>query len=106
MLSGFYLTMQLGCTVSFTIPVAYGMIDSVEDRAAFSKGAIAGIIATLFGAMTGSLCSGMEFSFILKNLSLAIVAAILLAIGFIVVQSTVIKGFMGFAKGSWSVFTA
>lgn len=104
-LSGLYLAMQLGCTVSFTIPVAYGMIDSQDDKAAFSKGAIAGIIATPFGAMIGGLFSGMELGFVLKNLSLAIVAAVLLAIGLTVAESKVIKGFIGFAKGIMFITT-
>jgi ethanolamine transporter len=98
LLSGLYLAMQLGITVCFTIPVALGIITDEENKSAFSRGVIAGIIATPFGAMTGGLFSGMSIGFILKNLSPAIVVAALLVIGLAVVQSALIKGFIIFAK--------
>lgn len=65
--SGLLLGSMLGATISYTIPVAIGLIEK-EDYPFFIKGILAGIITIPIGSIVGGLLSGIEFSIIFVNL--------------------------------------
>jgi len=87
-----------GCTVTFTIPVGLGMLDS-GDRPLFSKGMLFGLIGMPVGLLVGALACGMTvFQSFWQNIPLLVMAGFLL-IGFWKAVDKMIRGFAWFAAG-------
>lgn len=97
-LSGLFLSSMLGVTVCFSLPVSMGMVSN-HDRLFLSKGMLAGIISTPFGALISGIIGGLDFGFMIRNLIPAFVIVALLSIGLIKAQNALIKGFLLFSKG-------
>lgn len=64
--SGIIISSGLGATISFSIPVALGMIKE-EDKTYFLKGLVLGLIAMPFGAMVGGIVQGIPMGVLIKN---------------------------------------
>ncbi|MDO4648064.1 MAG: ethanolamine utilization protein EutH [Eubacteriales bacterium] len=97
-LSGLFLASMLGVTICFSLPFALGIVDE-EDKDVLSKGMLAGIIASPFGAVISGLIAGFPITFIIKNLSITFVIVILIVIALIKAQDALVKGFALFSKG-------
>ncbi|MBK5242975.1 ethanolamine utilization protein EutH [Clostridium sp.] len=95
--SGIIIASTLGATISFSIPVALGML-SKEDEKYFSKGVMVGIIAIPIGCLAAGFWQKIKFSILLWNLVPIFVFAIVLVIGLLKVPNVLMKGFSVFGK--------
>ena len=95
--SGLILGGILGAVISFTIPLALGIIKE-SDRGYFFKGVLYGIIATPIGGILGGVAAGFPLNAVLINTIPTIVIAFLLAVGMRFLQDKIIKGFDIFGK--------
>ncbi len=91
-LNGLILSSMLGATISFTIPVAVGLI-SKEDFSYFAKGVLAGIITIPIGVFVGGLMMGNGLKLILLNLLPIVIFSIILILGLQKVQEKTIRVF-------------
>ncbi|NLV88233.1 MAG: ethanolamine utilization protein EutH [Tissierellia bacterium] len=91
-LNGLILSSMLGATISFTIPVAVGLI-SKEDFSYFAKGVLAGIITIPIGVFVGGLMMGISLKLILLNLLPIVIFSIILILGLQKVQEKTIRVF-------------
>lgn len=80
MLSGICIASSLGAAISFSIPVASGMI-AKEDKPYFFKGVTIGIISLPIGYVAAGLYQGMNIGFLLWNLTPIFIFAVVLAVG-------------------------
>lgn len=96
-LSGLFLASMLGVTICFSLPFSLGVVEE-KDKSLLSKGMLAGIIASPFGAVIAGLIAGFPIVFIMKSLSIAFVIVILMVIGLVKAEEAVVKGFMIFSK--------
>ena len=76
--SGILLASSLGATISFSIPVALGMIKK-EDLPYFLRGLVIGLIALPFGSFIGGLVQGIAFGELLRNCMPLFVLSLILA---------------------------
>lgn len=76
--SGILLASNLGATISFSIPVALGMIKK-EDLPYFLRGLVIGFIALPFGAFVGGLVQGIAGAELLRNCMPLFVLSLILA---------------------------
>lgn len=90
--NGVILSSMLGTVISFTIPVAIGII-SKDDFDIFAKGALSGIMTIPVGMIIGGLMMNLNFRDILNSLIPVIIFSILMSIGLIKIQKTMIKMF-------------
>lgn len=95
--SGVILASTLGATISFSIPVALGMI-SKEDEKYFSKGAMIGIISIPIGCLVGGLWQKINFNILLWNLVPILIFAVILVIGLLKAPKVLMKAFKVFGK--------
>ncbi|MBR6826209.1 MAG: ethanolamine utilization protein EutH [Oscillospiraceae bacterium] len=101
---GLIVGSMLGATVVFTIPVALGIIRE-EDRPAFAKGILSGVVTIPIGALTGGLVAGFPIGMILRNLLPIGFFAVLLALGLLFFERAMIRGFLWFGKFIVAVIT-
>lgn len=94
---GLIIGSMLGATVVFTIPIALGII-RVEDRPAFARGVLAGIVTIPFGAFLGGLTAGFSVGMILRNLLPIVMFAVVIALGLWFFEKAVITGFLWFGR--------
>lgn len=87
----------LGTTVSFSIPVALGMI-SKEDQVYFSKGVMVGIVSTPIGCLTAGIWQKININMLIWNLVPIFVFAFLLGLGLVKYTDAMIKAFSIFGK--------
>ena len=87
----------LGATLSFNIPVLFGLVGK-ENYRSFSIGALSAMISAPNGCIVGGLCCGIEISAILTNLIPVIIVAVIIAVGLLFVPDVVIRVFIIFAK--------
>lgn len=97
LLGGIVCSSLLGVTVTFTIPVAMGML-AEADRPYAAKGVLCGIITIPLGILVGGLAAGISFRKILVNLLPTLPPALLIALGLWKLEKTVIKLFTWFGK--------
>lgn len=90
--NGVILTSMLGTIISFTIPVAIGLI-SKEDFVFFSKGILAGILTIPLGMIVGGIIMGISLPNIMLNLFPIIIFSIIVIIGLFKAQDKMIKIF-------------
>ena len=95
--NGVILASMLGTAISFTIPVAIGII-SKDDFDLFAKGALSGIMTIPIGMIAGGLMMKLRITEILNSLIPVIVFSILMSIGLIKKQKTMIKMFNRLGK--------
>jgi ethanolamine transporter len=96
--SAVVLASTLGTTISFTIPIAMGLLKE-EDIPLFSKGVLAGIITIPLGCLTGGLMDGVEYSVLLWNLVPIVVISALVAVGLLLAPKWIMKAFNIIGKG-------
>lgn len=97
MFSAAVIASTLGTTVSFSIPVALGMICK-EDEKYFSKGVLIGTAATPIGCLAAGLWQGININMLIKNLIPIFIFAVLLGIGLMKAHDAMIKAFGVFGK--------
>lgn len=102
--SGLMLASVLGVVISFTIPIALGIITE-DDRPYFAQGVLYGIITAPIGAIAGGFSAGFPARLILINSIPTIVIAMLLAIGVKFFMNAMIKGFHVFGKIITAIIT-
>jgi ethanolamine transporter len=95
--SGIIIASTLGATISFSIPVAIGML-SKEDEKYFSKGVMIGITTLPIGCLAAGLWQKINFNILVWNLVPIFVFAIVLVIGLLKVPNALMKGFNIFGK--------
>lgn len=95
--SGVIIASTLGTTISFSIPVALGML-SKEDEKYFSKGVMIGLVSIPIGCLIGGLSLNINFSILLWNLLPIFAFAIILVIGLLKTPILLMKGFNLFGK--------
>lgn len=95
--AGTMVASMLGCTLAFSVPVGFSVIEQ-EDRPYYSKGLLIGLIAIPFGSLIGGLAAGFETAALVKNTLPVLVAAVLLAVGLKLIPEKMIKGSMIFGK--------
>ena len=96
--SGVVIASTLGCAITFTIPVGMGMVMK-EDRQAFARGILFGLIAVPAALIFGGLLCGLSLGAILwQSLPMLLVSALLL-LGIWKCTDKMIRGFSMFAAG-------
>lgn len=95
--SGIIIASTLGATISFTIPVALGML-SKEDEKYFSKGVLVGIITIPIGCLAAGLWQKINISILIWNLVPIFVFSIILGAGLLKAPRVFIKVFNVFGK--------
>lgn len=95
--SGIILASNLGATISFSIPVALGMIKK-EDLPFFLRGLVIGIITLPFGSFIGGLVQGIGFYELIRNCMPLFVVSLLLAYGTMRYTNQVVKCFGALSK--------
>jgi ethanolamine transporter len=101
---GLIIGSMLGPTVSFTIPVALGILPP-EDQGALATGVLAGIITIPLGGLVGGLVAGFSLGFVLRNLVPIVLMAALIALGLWRIPGGMVKGFRIFGTGIVAVIT-
>lgn len=96
--SAIILSSMLGCTISFTIPMAIGLIEK-EDYSHFSKGIMAGIITIPIGCLVAGAIQGINIGRLLWNLMPIILVSFLLALGILKIPQKLIRVFTLLGKG-------
>ncbi|MGL5086443.1 MAG: ethanolamine utilization protein EutH [Clostridium sp.] len=96
--SGVLIASILGCTISFTLPLALGIIEK-EDVKILSKGILCGIITLPIGLFFGGVLLKMPIKTIIINLLPIIMLAILVSIGIYFKTEVTIKIFTYLGKG-------
>lgn len=96
--SGIILASNLGATLSFSIPVALGMIQT-EDMTEFLQGLVIGIICIPFGSLVGGLAQGISLGVLVQNMLPLMVFVILLGVFILWKPEGTIKCFRVLSKG-------
>jgi ethanolamine transporter len=96
-LGGIVCSSLLGVTVTFTIPVAMGML-SEGDRPYAAKGILCGIITIPAGILVGGLAAGIPLRKVLINLLPTLLPALLIALGLWKFERVVIRLFTWFGR--------
>jgi ethanolamine transporter len=97
-LGGVLTGAMLGCTVSFTLPVAMEVLPK-EDRIYASQGILCGIITIPLGILAGGLTAGYGIGMLLRNLVPVILMAGLIAFGLWKAERWILKLLAVFGKG-------
>ncbi|MFL0245721.1 ethanolamine utilization protein EutH [Candidatus Clostridium stratigraminis] len=95
--SGVIIASTLGAAISFSIPVAIGML-SKEDEKYFSKGVMIGITTIPIGCLAAGLWQGINLRLLIWNLVPIFIFSIILEIGLLKFNNTLLKGFKIFGK--------
>ena len=95
--SGILLASNLGATLSFSIPVALGMIKK-EDMPSFLQGLVIGIMTLPVGSFIGGIVQGIQIGELIKNCIPLLILSILLAYFTICHTKGIIRFFEFFSK--------
>ncbi|MGL5378696.1 ethanolamine utilization protein EutH [Clostridium sp.] len=90
--SGVLIASILGCTISFTLPLALGVVDKKYHKL-LCKGILCGIVTIPVGLFVGGLLLGLSAKLVFMNLLPIIILAIFIAIGLTLCPDKVVKGF-------------
>ena len=96
-LGGLILSATLGATLSFSIPVAMGMVKK-DDEKYLSKGILAGILTIPLGCFIGGNVAGFGVKFLIINLIPTFIITVLLGILLFKYPKKVAKSFSLFGK--------
>ncbi|CAK7033664.1 ethanolamine utilization protein EutH [Tissierella sp.] len=91
-LNGLILASMLGATISFTIPVAVGLV-SKEDFKFFAKGILAGITTLPLGMIVGGAMMNIGFMDIVFNLIPVLIFSIIIILGLLKSPNNMVKIF-------------
>lgn len=97
-LSGILMASILGCTISFTLPLAIGIVKK-ENLDILFKGILCGIITMPIGLFVGGIMLKVPIKELIYNLILVIFISLLLALGIIFITSKIIFIFKCIGKG-------
>lgn len=97
MFSGLFLSATMGTTLSFSIPVALGIIEK-EDEKYLSKGILAGISTIPLGCLIGGIVAGFSIKILLLNLIPIIAFTVFICWALLKFPKGVAKGFFIFGK--------
>ena len=78
-LGGIIVSSMLGVTVTFTVPVAMGVLQK-EDRPFAAKGILCGILTVPVGVLLGGLAAGFPILMLLRNLLPILPLSLLIAL--------------------------
>lgn len=95
--SGIILASNLGTVISFTIPVAKGIINK-EDEKYYLKGSIAGIISIPLGCLTAGFIQNMNINILITNIIPVVLFSMLFSLGLLFSPNTLLKIFNVFGK--------
>jgi Ethanolamine utilization protein len=87
----------MGPTITFSIPVALGMLKK-EDHKFLSTGVMIGVIVAPFACLVGGVMMGLPFMTVLQNLSVSFILALLLSLGLWKFPDAMMTGFTYFSK--------
>ncbi len=96
-LGGLILSATLGATLSFSIPVAMGMVKKSDEKY-LSKGILAGILTIPLGCFIGGIVAGFGVKFLIINLIPTFIITVLLGILLFKYPKKVAKSFSLFGK--------
>lgn len=94
--SGLIVSSTLGATIVYTIPVALGLIPR-KNQDDFAMGVMIGLVTVPVGSLAGGLAMGLEPGVLIRNTIPVALISGLVIVGFLILKSRVIKGFMYFA---------
>lgn len=94
--AGIVAASAFGCTITFTIPVGVGMIES-GDRPLFARGILIGLITLPITLLTGGLCCGLPLSTVVWQSFPVLVLSALFLLGLWKIPLQMIRGFSVFA---------
>lgn len=94
-LGGYIVSSMLGVTVTFTVPVAMGVLKK-EDRPFAAKGILCGILTVPVGILIGGLAAGFPLLMVLKNLVPILPLSLLIALGLWKAERFLIRAFTVF----------
>lgn len=97
MFSGVSIASTLGATISFTIPVALGMLSKKDERY-FSKGVMIGVMSIPFGCFAAGLSYKLNLVVLVWNLMPIFMFAAVLGIGLLRAPDILMKGFNIFGR--------
>lgn len=95
--SSIFIGSMLGPTISFTIPVALGIINK-EDEEYLAVGSLAGIVCIPFACLIGGIIAGYELKMMVINIIPFALFSVLIAIGLYFFTKTTLKVFVVFSK--------
>ncbi|MEG0297164.1 MAG: ethanolamine utilization protein EutH [Clostridium sp.] len=95
--SGIMIASIVGCTLSFTLPLALGIVDK-KHSVDLNRGIVIGLIATPIGLVISGILIGVPILTILCSLIPIIIIAILLAWGLACNQKLVLNILTGFGR--------
>ena len=101
---GLFLAATMGATLSFTIPVAIGIIKK-EDEKYLAKGIMAGISTVPFGCLVGGLVAGFSIKMLILNLIPTIIFTFFICTLLLKYPNVVSKSFSLFSKLIFIVIT-
>ena len=96
-LGGIVASSMLGVTVTFTIPVAMGVM-SKSDRSFAAKGLLCGILTVPVGIFIGGITAGCSPLFVLKNIIPIVILSAIIALGLWKFERILIACFNAFGK--------
>lgn len=97
MFSGLFLSATMGTTLSFSIPVALGIIEK-EDEKYISKGILAGISTIPIGCFVGGIVAGFSIGQLFFNLIPIIAFTVAICWALLKFPKKIAKGFSLFGK--------
>lgn len=97
MFSGLFLSATMGTTLSFSIPIALGIVKK-EDEKYISKGVLAGLATIPLGCFVGGLVAGFSVKILFFNLIPIIVFTLLICWALINFPKMIAKCFFIFGK--------
>lgn len=107
--SGLIVASMMGITVCFTIPFALTMLRK-EDHPILAMGILIGIVTLPIGCLIGGIAmqttsTPLAFGELLRNTLPVILLAAIVAIGLLVNQRAMMRGFSAFGKGMTFIIT-
>ena len=96
-LGGIVASSMLGVTVTFTVPVAMGVI-SKDDRSFAAKGLLCGIVTVPVGIFAGGIVAGCSPLYVLKNIVPIAILSLFIAFGLWKFERILIICFNAFGK--------
>ncbi len=92
MFNALVVSSMMGCTISFTVPYALGVVEKEHHRELF-LGLLCGIITIPFGCLVGGLIVKLPLLTLLVDLLPLIIFAVLIAFGLLVFPEATVKIF-------------
>jgi ethanolamine transporter len=102
--SGLVVAAVMGTVISFTIPVACGLIDEADTKY-LAIGILSAFIVDPVGCLLGGLLAGLSFLTVLRNLVPVFLVAVLIAAGLYLFPRIIMKAFYVFSRCLMAVIT-